>query len=433
MADHITFYDLEWESEVRKQSYRSAGTSWTIAAIATPFFAFFERDDTPQHFHRTLYFFLAISALLILAILLRKKIRFTPFINVFGGSVVISVVACYLCAFTAVENVHHYLLVLSLISISKGLLYIIKARDLIVLSLISHAAAYFIILWVRKEPVLEITDIRSTLLFQGILLLFAFSGSNIRYKLSKESFINALRVSEENRRNDLLLRNILPSEVAEELKTTGAAKAKSYTMATVMFTDFKNFTGISEKICAELVVDELHACFSAFDMIVRKHNIEKIKTIGDAYMCASGVPAHSQHHALDMMRAAIEIRDFMTERKAAKEKLGETVFEIRIGIHTGPVVAGVVGLEKYAYDIWGDTVNVASRMEKNSESGKVNISGSTYELVKNHFRFMHRGKITIKNKGDIDMYYADSGDPEEKKDTEKNTRIDYASAQILDA
>ncbi|MBK9733294.1 MAG: tetratricopeptide repeat protein [Chitinophagaceae bacterium] len=211
----------------------------------------------------------------------------------------------------------------------------------------------------------------------------------------------------EKQRSEELLLNILPAEVADELKTTGRAKAKAFTMVTVMFTDFKDFTRVSEKVSAELLVDEIHYCFSAFDNIIQKYKIEKIKTIGDAYLCASGLPVSSYTHAVDMVRAAIEIRDFMFIRKKEKEAKEEIPFELRIGIHTGPVVAGIVGLKKYAYDIWGDTVNTAARMEQNSEVGKVNISGSTYELVKERFKCVHRGKIEAKNKGVIDMYFAE--------------------------
>ncbi|MBX7109331.1 MAG: tetratricopeptide repeat protein [Chitinophagales bacterium] len=211
----------------------------------------------------------------------------------------------------------------------------------------------------------------------------------------------------EKQRSEELLLNILPAEVAEELKTTGRAKAKAFTMVTVMFTDFKDFTRVSEKVSAELLVDEIHYCFSAFDNIIQQYRIEKIKTIGDAYLCASGLPVSSYTHAIDMVKAAIEIRDFMITRKKEKEAKGEIPFELRIGIHTGPVVAGIVGLKKYAYDIWGDTVNTAARMEQNSEVGKVNISGSTYELVKERFRCEYRGKIEAKNKGVIDMYFAE--------------------------
>ena len=158
---------------------------------------------------------------------------------------------------------------------------------------------------------------------------------------------------------------------------------------------------------AELLVDEIHHCFSAFDNILQKYKIEKIKTIGDSYMCASGLPVPNYTHATDMLHAALEIRDYMLLRKKEKEAKGEIPFLLRIGIHTGSVVAGIVGVKKFAYDIWGDTVNLAARMEQNSEAGKINISGSTYELVKDKFNCNHRGKITAKNKGEIDMYFVE--------------------------
>ena len=231
-----------------------------------------------------------------------------------------------------------------------------------------------------------------------LLLLFVFKN----YRNQKKS--TEIIIHEKQRSEDLLL-NILPAEMAEELKANGVTKAKAFTMVTVMFTDFKDFTGISEKVSAELLVDEIHHCFSAFDLIIQKYKIEKIKTIGDAYMCASGLPVPSYTHASDMIHAAIEFQHFMEERKKEKELRGEIPFLLRIGIHTGPVVAGIVGIKKYAYDIWGDTVNLAARMEQNSESGKINISGSTYELVKGKFTCVHRGKIQAKNKGEIDMYF----------------------------
>jgi adenylate cyclase len=215
------------------------------------------------------------------------------------------------------------------------------------------------------------------------------------------------KIREEKKRSDELLLNILPAEVANEIKLNGHSKPKTFSMVTVMFTDFKDFTDVSQKISAELLVAELDYCFSAFDKLLQKYKIEKIKTVGDAYLCASGLPVSSHTHATDMVSAAIEIRNFMAERKKEKEAKGEIPFELRIGIHTGPVVAGIVGVKKYAYDIWGDTVNLAARMEENSEVGKVNISGSTYELVKDQFKCDYRGKIMAKNKGEIDMYFAE--------------------------
>jgi len=215
-------------------------------------------------------------------------------------------------------------------------------------------------------------------------------------------------IQKQKEQSEKLLLNILPYEVMEELKNTGEAKAKAFTMVTVMFTDFKDFTTISEKVSAELLVNELHTCFSSFDGILQKYKIEKIKTIGDAYLCASGLPVSNYTHAADMLHAAFEIRNYMLQRKIEKEAKGEVPFELRIGIHTGPVVAGIVGIKKYAYDIWGDTVNIASRMEQNSEAGKINVSGNTYDLVKDKFKCEHRGKIEAKNKGMFDMYFVEN-------------------------
>ncbi len=216
------------------------------------------------------------------------------------------------------------------------------------------------------------------------------------------------KISKARKRSDELLLNILPEEVADELKQKGNADAKLFENVTVMFTDFKGFTRISEKLSPAELVAEIHTCFKAFDNIIDKHHIEKIKTIGDAYMCAGGLPITNKTHAEDVVNAAIEIQKYMTEHIQKRIKEGKEVFEMRIGIHTGPVVAGIVGVKKFAYDIWGDTVNIASRMESSGEAGRINVSGSTYEFVKNKFQFEYRGKVEAKNKGEIDMYFVKS-------------------------
>ena len=237
----------------------------------------------------------------------------------------------------------------------------------------------------------------------GILLLSGGLWSRLRY-VSRSKVI----IQKEKERSEELLLNILPYEVSQELKQTGHCLAKTFSMVTVMFTDFKDFTTVSEKISAELLVDELNFCFSTFDNILQKYKLEKIKTVGDAYICVGGMPTLSHTHAFDMVKAAIEVRNFMLTRKEEKEARGEIPFELRIGIHTGPVVAGIVGVKKFQYDIWGDTVNLAARMESSGEAGQVNISGTTYALVKDKISCTHRGKIEAKNKGEIDMYFAEN-------------------------
>jgi len=210
---------------------------------------------------------------------------------------------------------------------------------------------------------------------------------------------------------DLLL-NILPEEVADELKENGKATARKHDQVTVLFTDMKGFTRIAEKMTPEQLVGELHDCFLHFDDVMDKYGIEKIKTIGDSYMCAAGVPTYDPAHAFKTVLAALEIRDLMRSQGAERRAADREPWVLRIGVHTGPVVAGVVGKRKFAYDIWGDAVNTASRMESSGEPGEVNISGTTYELIKDRFECAYRGKVDAKNKGQIDMYFVRRIKPE---------------------
>jgi adenylate cyclase len=247
----------------------------------------------------------------------------------------------------------------------------------------------------RQKIIIYATALALVLIF--VLLFFLYR----RYSFVKET--NTI-IEEEKNRSDALLLNILPKETAQELKETGHVEAKKFESVTVLFTDFKDFTRSSADLSPENLVRSVDYYFSRFDEVMEKHGLEKIKTMGDAYMCTGGIHLNSEDHAIRMVHAAFEIVR-ITEEVKIKNQDNIMPYEIRIGINTGPVVAGVVGTQKFAYDIWGDTVNVAARMETNSETGRINISENTYELIKDEFECEYRGKMKVKNKGMMKMYY----------------------------
>lgn len=236
----------------------------------------------------------------------------------------------------------------------------------------------------------------------GLLLLIIVSASV--YKMYKTEKKSRDLINIEKEKSDHLLLNILPKETSEELKEFGKTKARRYDNATVLFADIKGFTIVSEQVSPEKVVELIDQYFCAFDVICEKYKIEKIKTIGDAYLCVGGLPNPKNGKPKDVIMAACEMQKVVLDINNNKSE-DEPKFEIRVGLHTGSVVAGVVGKIKFAYDIWGDTVNTAARMEQSSVPGKINVSGVTYELTKNDFNFTYRGKIEAKNKGEIDMYF----------------------------
>lgn len=218
--------------------------------------------------------------------------------------------------------------------------------------------------------------------------------------------INRLKaeVEREKRLADELLHNILPASIADELKQKGHVDPVHFESTTVMFTDFAGFTAVAAHLSPQALLDELNFCFSAFDQIIGRYNLEKLKTNGDSYMCMGGAPLPRDTHAFDVTLAALEIRNFMQARKTQKLQQHVPYWDVRIGIHSGPLVAGVIGNRKFAYDVWGDTVNVASRMESNGKPGAVNISHSTYQQIRRFFNCHHRGQRQVKGKGKMDMY-----------------------------
>jgi len=227
-------------------------------------------------------------------------------------------------------------------------------------------------------------------------------------RISERMELKIQNLAAEKERSDKLVAEILPEKTADQIKTEGRARWDKYDRATVLFSDIQGFTRIAEEMNPEKLIDELDTFFFHFDSVVEKYNIEKIKTIGDAYMAAGGIPNKNSTNPVEVVLAALEMQSYMQHLKLSRAK----IWDLRIGIHTGPVIAGVVGHKKISYDIWGDTVNTASRMESSGTAGKINISGITYGLVKEYFICEYRGKLPVKYKGNIDMYYVNGLRPE---------------------
>jgi PAS domain S-box-containing protein len=252
---------------------------------------------------------------------------------------------------------------------------------------------------------------------QSLITPVAGMGNGSDHLIAIETDITRIKeveeeVKEQRKKSDELLLNILPAETAEELKTQGQAQPRYYNSASVLFCDFKNFTAYCEELSPQQLVSELREYFDVYDDIVEKYFVEKIKTIGDAYMCAGGLPIRNRSHAFDVVLTALEIQIKTYNINLIKQQEGRQPWQLRMGIHTGDLVAGVVGKKKFAYDIWGDTVNIASRMESACDVGRINISGDTYNIVKEYFECTYRGKIEAKNIGKFDMYFVDGIKPD---------------------
>jgi len=274
------------------------------------------------------------------------------------------------------------------------------SRSVLAVLLFGSAAITLLLLeYTHPELVRQFSDRRER--------LFDVAGNLVFAQVFTAAIVQVLsqNLNEERRKSDRLLRNVLPEAIALELKQTDRVQPVEYECATVLFTDFVGFTQIAESFTPQRVVAELDNCFSKFDGIAKRHKLEKIKTIGDSYMAVGGVPVTNKTHALDCVLAGLEIERVVSELREKATAEDRPYWQIRVGIHSGELVAGVVGSEKFSYDVWGDTVNTASRCESSGVAGRVNISSATHELVKDFFDCEYRGKVSAKNKGEIEMYF----------------------------
>jgi class 3 adenylate cyclase len=213
------------------------------------------------------------------------------------------------------------------------------------------------------------------------------------------------------RTRDLLYR-VFPRGIADELADQGSSEPRYFDAVTVLFTDFVGFTRVAETMAPRQLIDELDGYFRRFDELTARCGMEKLKTIGDAYMAAGGVPTANRTHALDAVLLALTLRESVAEMARERQGRGQTAFTIRIGLHTGPLVAGVIGEQRFTYDLWGDTVNTASRMESGGEAGRINISGETHALVERWVECVPRGRIEVKNRAPVEMFFLERLRPE---------------------
>jgi class 3 adenylate cyclase len=406
----MTATKLTWEDDLEKSSSRYHTYGAWVAIIFDPVFGITDFLNIPHAFSQIMFLRICVSLVTALALLAHKKKYINSKMLIFIPFILISFQNAYTYSVIKVDDFTGHSLNYLALFIGAGMFVLWNWYYSLAIILPSIlATGYFF-------QMNHHLNMKEALVNGGLLLLvvavFMFLLIETRYRLtiSMIKFKLALMeandaLGDEKAQSDKLLRNILPDEVADELKVTGRASAKHYQKVSVLFTDFKGFTARSAGMSPEEVIEELNKCFSAFDAIVEKYNLEKIKTIGDAYMCAGGLPVANQTNPIDAVRAGLAIQEYMTAYKNECIAKGEPYFECRLGINTGEVVAGVVGTKKFAYDIWGDTVNTASRAESTGALGKVNITETTYDLVKDVFKCEYRGDIEVKGKGQMKMYF----------------------------
>lgn len=279
------------------------------------------------------------------------------------------------------------------------------------------------LLFARGENIINF--ISENIVVIGFLQVFLFALMYLWHRVSltkqrkiieNEFYDKNREIIDQKEKAEHLVSNLLPKQTAEELQSTGKVSSRRFRMVTVLFSDIHGFTKIVEQMNPEDLIDELDKFFMHFDSVVEKYNIEKIKTVGDAYMCAGGIPNKNRTNPIEVILAAMEIQQYMKNMKINSKAGKKAIWGLRIGVHTGPVIAGVVGTKKVSYDIWGDTVNTASRMESSGSVSEINISAMTYMLVRNFFICEYRGRMPVKYKGNIDMYFVKGFKPNMSSD-----------------
>lgn len=225
-----------------------------------------------------------------------------------------------------------------------------------------------------------------------------------------------LEVMAERDKSEKLLRNVLPATVAQELKERNEVAPRFFESASILFADVESFTRLAERMEPNALVDQLNDFFSTLDAVAERNRLEMLKTIGDAYMCIGGAPEPNRTHCVDACLAALEMQSELAAINRRRARLRLVGWNVRIGIHSGPVIAGIVGRRRFLYDVWGDAVNIAARMEAAGAGGRINVSAAVYERTKSLFDFEPRGSIEVKNKGKLDQFFLLSVKPELAQD-----------------
>ncbi len=401
---------LTWKDDLEQSSARYHTYGAWIAIIFDPVFGITDYLNIPHAFKQIMSLRIGVALITAFALLAHKHKYINSKMLIFIPFILISFQNAYTYSVIKVDDFTGHSLNYLALFIGAGMFVLWNWYYSLAIILPSILATGYFFQMNHHLNMQEALINGGLLLIVVAVFMFILIETRYRLTISVIKFKLALMeandaLGDEKAQSDKLLRNILPDEVADELKVTGRASAKHYQKVSVLFTDFKGFTARSAGMAPEEVIEELNKCFSAFDAIVEKYNLEKIKTIGDAFMCAGGLPIANETNPVDAVRAGLAIQEYMTTYKNECIAKGEPYYECRLGINTGEVVAGVVGTKKFAYDIWGDTVNTASRAESTGALGKVNITETTYELVKDVFKCEYRGDIEVKGKGQMKMYF----------------------------